>query len=168
MAQTMVHRPLRAALYGRISTTNHGQDVGLQTRELRQFAEARGWHIYGEYLDEGISGATDSRPELNRLMINERSSSATAPRTVKTILPAGVEVSICSEKETKSIPRARNVSKPLSKCDTDLANLSKRQTHTTSNRLLCASFILKRSRRQKTLSSDILATGFPAELRFES
>jgi DNA invertase Pin-like site-specific DNA recombinase len=64
----MVHRPLRAAFYGRVSTTNHKQDVGLQTRELRQFAEARGWQIFGEYLDEGISGAKDSRPELNRLM----------------------------------------------------------------------------------------------------
>ncbi len=68
MAQTMVHRPFRAAFYGRVSTTNHKQDVGLQTRELRQFAEARGWQIFGEYLDEGISGAKDSRPELNRLM----------------------------------------------------------------------------------------------------
>jgi len=35
---------------------------------LTQFAKARGWQIFGEYLDEGISGAKDSRPELNRLM----------------------------------------------------------------------------------------------------
>lgn len=68
MAETILHRPPRAALYGRVSTTNHGQDVGLQTRDLRQFAEARGWQIFGEYLDEGFSGARDSRPELNRLM----------------------------------------------------------------------------------------------------
>ncbi len=47
---------------------NHGQDVGLQTRELRQFAEARGWTVAGEYIDAGVSGAKDSRPELNRLM----------------------------------------------------------------------------------------------------
>jgi len=40
-----------------------------------------------------------------------RSSSAKAPSTVKAILHAGVEVSICSEKETKSIPNALNVSK---------------------------------------------------------
>jgi DNA invertase Pin-like site-specific DNA recombinase len=59
---------MRAAIYGRISTSNHGQDIGLQTRELRQFCEARGWQVAGEYLDEGISGAKDSRPELNRLM----------------------------------------------------------------------------------------------------
>ena len=58
----------RVAIYARVSTTNHGQDVGLQTRELRQFAEARGWQIAGEYIDAGVSGAKDSRPELNRLM----------------------------------------------------------------------------------------------------
>jgi DNA invertase Pin-like site-specific DNA recombinase len=59
---------MRVALYGRVSTSNHGQDVGMQTREFRQFCEARGWQVADEYLDEGISGAKDSRPELNRLM----------------------------------------------------------------------------------------------------
>jgi DNA invertase Pin-like site-specific DNA recombinase len=58
----------RVAIYARVSTVNHGQDVGLQTRELRQFAEARGWTVAGEYIDAGVSGAKDSRPELNRLM----------------------------------------------------------------------------------------------------
>jgi DNA invertase Pin-like site-specific DNA recombinase len=42
--------------------------VDLQTRELRQFAEARGWSAAGEYIDAGVSGAKDSRPELNCLM----------------------------------------------------------------------------------------------------
>jgi DNA invertase Pin-like site-specific DNA recombinase len=59
---------MRVAIYARVSTTNHGQDVGMQTRELRQFAEARGWTVAGEYIDAGVSGAKDSRPELNRLM----------------------------------------------------------------------------------------------------
>lgn len=58
----------RVAIYARVSTTNHGQDVSMQTRELLQFAAARGWQIVGEYVDEGVSGAKDSRPELNRLM----------------------------------------------------------------------------------------------------
>lgn len=40
----------------------------MQTRELRQFCEARGWQIAAEYADEGISGAKDSRPGLDRLM----------------------------------------------------------------------------------------------------
>lgn len=58
----------RVAIYARVSTVNHGQDVGLQTRELTQFAAARGWKVAGEYIDAGVSGAKDSRPELNRLM----------------------------------------------------------------------------------------------------
>jgi DNA invertase Pin-like site-specific DNA recombinase len=58
----------RVAIYARVSTVNHGQDVSLQTRELRQFAEARGWTVSGEYIDSGVSGSKDSRPELNRLM----------------------------------------------------------------------------------------------------
>jgi len=58
----------RVAIYARVSTTNHGQDVSMQTSELRQFAEARGWTVAGEYIDAGVSGAKDSRPELNRLM----------------------------------------------------------------------------------------------------
>jgi len=59
---------MRAGLYARVSTANHGQDVTVQTRELRQFAESRGWQVVGEYVDAGISGSKDSRPELNRLM----------------------------------------------------------------------------------------------------
>src|SRR6201982_3505451 len=62
----------RVAIYARVSTTNQGQDVSLQTRELRQFAEARGWTIAGEYVDAGVSGAKDSRPELNRLMADAK------------------------------------------------------------------------------------------------
>jgi len=58
----------RAAIYARVSTTNHGQDVGLQTTDIRQFANARRWTVADEYIDVGISGAKDSRPELNRLM----------------------------------------------------------------------------------------------------
>jgi DNA invertase Pin-like site-specific DNA recombinase len=59
---------MRAAIYARVSTTNHGQDVTLQTRELEQFAAARGWEIADEYVDVGVSGSKDSRPELNRLI----------------------------------------------------------------------------------------------------
>jgi DNA invertase Pin-like site-specific DNA recombinase len=59
---------MRAAIYARVSTINHGQDVTLQTRELQQFAKARGWEIAGEYIDAGVSGTKDSRPELNRLI----------------------------------------------------------------------------------------------------
>jgi DNA invertase Pin-like site-specific DNA recombinase len=59
---------MRAALYARVSTNGHGQTVEPQLLELREYCERRGWQIVGEYLDEGISGAKDSRPELNRLV----------------------------------------------------------------------------------------------------
>jgi len=40
----------------------------MQLRELREYAQRRGWEITAEYVDRGISGSKDSRPELNRLM----------------------------------------------------------------------------------------------------
>jgi DNA invertase Pin-like site-specific DNA recombinase len=63
---------MKAAIYARISTTNHGQDVSMQTRELRDYCERRGFEIVGEYTDVGISGSKDSRPELNRLMADAK------------------------------------------------------------------------------------------------
>jgi DNA invertase Pin-like site-specific DNA recombinase len=59
----------RVALYCRVSTTgNNGQDPAMQVRELREYCKHRGWKVYDEYVDRGISGSKDSRPELNRLM----------------------------------------------------------------------------------------------------
>jgi DNA invertase Pin-like site-specific DNA recombinase len=58
----------RVAIYARVSTSNHGQDVQVQTRELEQFAQARDWRLVDSYLDIGISGAKDKRPQLDRLM----------------------------------------------------------------------------------------------------
>ena len=58
---------VRSALYARVSTQN-GQDPEMQLLELREYATRRGWSVAGEYVDTGISGAKDSRPELNRLM----------------------------------------------------------------------------------------------------
>lgn len=59
---------MKVALYARVSTAHNGQDPEVQLRELREFCERRGWKVAGEYVDEGISGAKDSRPELDRLM----------------------------------------------------------------------------------------------------
>ena len=58
----------RAALYARVSTSNNGQDPSMQTRELREYCERRGWRITTEYVDIGISGSKETRPELDRLM----------------------------------------------------------------------------------------------------
>ena len=64
----MTGQPLRAALYARVSTTGHGQDVGLQLEELRTAAVLRGWDIAEEFVDRGVSGARESRPALDRML----------------------------------------------------------------------------------------------------
>ena len=58
---------MKVAIYARVSTTN-GQDPTVQTRELKEYCERRGWEIVGEYVDTGISGAREKRPELDRMM----------------------------------------------------------------------------------------------------
>src|SRR4029077_11555092 len=60
--------PLRVAIYARVSTLGNGQSPEMQTRELKEFIERRGWQIACEYVDIGISGTKEKRPELDRLM----------------------------------------------------------------------------------------------------
>jgi len=56
------------ALYARVSTRDKGQDPETQLQPLRDLARARGYQVTGEYVDHGISGAKERRPELDRLM----------------------------------------------------------------------------------------------------
>src|SRR5437016_2786642 len=63
---------LRVVLYARVSTLDKGQDVNLQLNELREYSQRRGWEIADEYVDNGVSGAKESRPELNRLMADAK------------------------------------------------------------------------------------------------
>jgi DNA invertase Pin-like site-specific DNA recombinase len=59
---------VRAAIYARVSTLNGGQDPTMQTRELEEYCQRRGWQIHDVYVDNGFSGKKDSRPHLNRMM----------------------------------------------------------------------------------------------------
>ncbi len=61
----------RAALYARVSTRN-GQHPEMQLEELRAYCGRRQWQIAGEYVDQGISGAKEQRPALNRLLADCR------------------------------------------------------------------------------------------------
>lgn len=60
--------PPRVAFYARVSTTDQRAD--LQLDDLRRLAKQRGWQIVGEYVDQGVSGRKDRRPELDRLMLD--------------------------------------------------------------------------------------------------
>lgn len=60
----------RVGLYARCSTTEQSTDN--QVSELRNFAQQRGWVIYREYVDKGVSGAKQRRPALDQLMADAR------------------------------------------------------------------------------------------------
>lgn len=57
---------MRIGIYARVSTTD--QTCDNQLLDLRRYAEQRGWTIVGEFVDRGISGTKDSRPQLDKLM----------------------------------------------------------------------------------------------------
>lgn len=61
---------MRVALYARVSTKD--QSCEMQLRDLRIYCAARGFTAAEEYVDAGVSGSKDSRPELNRLMDDVR------------------------------------------------------------------------------------------------
>jgi DNA invertase Pin-like site-specific DNA recombinase len=60
--------PIRAALYSRCSTHDKGQDPQLQITPLREYCHKRGFTIVEEYVDNGISGIKEKRPQLDRLL----------------------------------------------------------------------------------------------------
>jgi DNA invertase Pin-like site-specific DNA recombinase len=59
---------MRTAIYCRVSTVGKGQSNEMQIRELKEYVERRGWELAGEYLDCGISGSKERRPQLDKLM----------------------------------------------------------------------------------------------------
>src|SRR5262249_13550947 len=62
----------RAAIYARVSTKNNGQNPETQLVALLEYVRHRGWTLSDEYVDNGISGIKDSRPQLDRLMKDAR------------------------------------------------------------------------------------------------
>lgn len=63
--------PLRAALYMRVSTGRQADsDLSIpdQLRQLTAYCAAKGWEIAGEFIDAGLSGTDDNRPQLQRML----------------------------------------------------------------------------------------------------
>jgi DNA invertase Pin-like site-specific DNA recombinase len=60
---------MNAAIYCRVSTAE--QTCDNQLLELRRYVEARGWSSV-EYVDNGVSGAKDRRPALDRLVADAK------------------------------------------------------------------------------------------------
>lgn len=62
---------LRAALYMRVSTGRQAEsDLSIpdQRRQAHAYCQQRGWAVVAEFVDAGLSGTTDNRPELQRLL----------------------------------------------------------------------------------------------------
>jgi DNA invertase Pin-like site-specific DNA recombinase len=62
---------VRAAIYARVSTLT-GQSPQMQLDVLREYAVRRELAIVAEFVDHGVNGARDHRPELDRLMSGAR------------------------------------------------------------------------------------------------
>ena len=60
---------MRAAIYARVSTAD--QTCENQLIELRRYVEARSWTAV-EFVDRAVSGSTDRRPALDRLVADAR------------------------------------------------------------------------------------------------
>lgn len=56
----------KSALYVRVSTKEQNPDM--QFSDLRRYAQQRGFEIYREYVDLGVSGTKANRPALDALM----------------------------------------------------------------------------------------------------
>jgi DNA invertase Pin-like site-specific DNA recombinase len=63
-------KSMKVALYTRVSTQD--QSVEMQLADLNRYSKERGFDVYKEYNDEGISGTKDRRPALDELMEDAR------------------------------------------------------------------------------------------------
>ena len=57
---------MRIAIYGRVSTID--QNVDNQIIELEKYCNNRNMSIFSKYIDKGVSGSKESRPEFDRML----------------------------------------------------------------------------------------------------
>ncbi len=61
---------MNVALYARVSKAHTHQDPEAQLQPLRAMCALKGWKVAHEYVDHGFSGAKESRPGLDELMVD--------------------------------------------------------------------------------------------------
>lgn len=60
----------RAAIYARVSSEEQVENTSLDLQVARctDFCRSRGWPVVAEFVEEGVSGARQQRPQLDRLL----------------------------------------------------------------------------------------------------
>src|SRR3974390_151507 len=97
----------------------------MQLRELREYCQRRGWNVSTEYVDAGVSGAKERRPELDRLLADAHRRRFDAVvvwrfdrfarsvshllRTLETFRSLGIEFVSLSEQVDTSTPAGKLV-----------------------------------------------------------
>ena len=116
---------MKTAIYARVSTGNGNQSPDSQLFEIREYCKRRGWKITHEYVDIGISGAKEQRPELDKLLTDvliegddsiavfrfDRMSRSVSHllRTLETFRALGIEFVSLSEQIDTSTPAGKMV-----------------------------------------------------------
>lgn len=62
--------PQNTALYARVSSSEQvkGYSIDAQLDAGRQYAAGHGWVVVAEYIDAGLSGTSDDRPQFKRMI----------------------------------------------------------------------------------------------------
>ena len=116
---------MKAAIYARVSTGNGNQSPDSQLHEIREYCSHRKWRITHEYVDIGISGAKEQRPELDKLLTDahrrrfdaivvfrfDRMSRSVTHllRTLETFRALGIEFVSLSEQIDTSTPAGKMI-----------------------------------------------------------
>lgn len=74
MTDTLQKQNKLVAVYGRVSTSNQEQEGTIETQlsAVKEYAKENGYIIVEQYLDEGWSGDSLERPELDRLRVEAK------------------------------------------------------------------------------------------------
>jgi site-specific DNA recombinase len=72
----MIDKPIRVAIYARVSTQEQaveGTSLDYQADQLSAYCQAQGWTIIGKYIDPGYTGKDDERPALKQMLTDAKS-----------------------------------------------------------------------------------------------